>query len=174
MDGFFAGPNGEIDWHQADDEYIAYAKAFLNNVDMLLFGRVTYQLMAAYWPTSTQDIAHEMNMLPKLVVSKTLNGADWNNTTVVKENVVDVIASLKQQPGKPLAVLGSASLASYLRNAGLVDEYHLTVVPVLLGHGKSLFTELRYSVNMKLLKSSVHRSGNVQLHYQLFKEYRDE
>lgn len=80
LDGFFAGPDGEIDWHRADDEYGEYAKNFLDSIDGLLFGRITYQLMASYWPTKSDDIAGKMNTLPKFVFSKTLDKVDWQNT----------------------------------------------------------------------------------------------
>jgi dihydrofolate reductase len=168
LDGFFAGPHGEIDWHCVDDEYGEYAKDFLNSVDVLLFGRVTYQLLASYWPTASDDISHKMNTLSKIVFSKTLEKVEWQNTRLIKENVVEQITHLKQQQGKDLAILGSADLASYLMNAGLIDEYHITVVPVVLGNGIPLFKDIHESVNMKLLKSkTLNSSGNVQLFYQL-------
>jgi len=166
LDGFFAGSNGEIDWHRADDEYGEYAKEFLESVGTLLFGRATYQLMRSYWPTAAGGIADKMNTLPKIVFSKTLEEVDWENTRLVKENVVEAIAHLKLQPGKDLAILGSADLASYLLKAGLIDEYHITVVPVVLGSGKPLFKDIQDRVNMKLLKSNLLRSGSMQLHYQ--------
>lgn len=166
IDGFFAGPNGEIDWHNVDDEYGEYAKDFLNSLDVLLFGRVTYELLASYWPTASDDIAHKMNTLPKIVFSKTLMKVEWQNTRLVIENAVEEIKNLKQQPGKDLAILGSADLVSYLMNAGLIDEYQITVVPVVLGNGKPLFKDIHDRVTMKLLKSKTLRSGSVQLFYQ--------
>jgi dihydrofolate reductase len=166
IDGFFAGPNGEIDWHNVDDEYREYAKDFLNSLDVLLFGRVTYQLMASYWPTASNDIAHKMNTLPKIVFSKTLWKVEWQNTRLVIENVIEEVKNLKQQPGKDLAILGSAALVSYLMNAGLIDEYQITVVPIVLGNGKPLFKDIHDRVTMKLLKSKTLRSGSVQLFYQ--------
>jgi dihydrofolate reductase len=166
IDGFFAGPNGEIDWHNVDDEYGEYAKNFLNSIDVLLFGRVTYQLMASYWPTASNDIAHKMNTIPKIVFSKTLKKVEWQNTRLVIEDVVEEIKNLKQQPGKDLAILGSADLASNLMNAGLIDEYQITVVPVVLGNGKPLFKDTHDRVTMKLLNSKTLRSGSVQLFYQ--------
>lgn len=166
IDGFFAGPNGEIDWHNVDNEYSEYAKDFLNSLDVLLFGRVTYELMASNWPTASDDIAHKMNTLPKIVFSKTLKKVEWQNTRLIIENAVEEIKNLKQQPGKDLAILGSADLVSYLMNAGLIDEYQITVVPVVLGNGKPLFKDIHDRVTMKLLKSKTLRSGSVQLFYQ--------
>jgi len=166
IDGFFAGLNGEIDWHRVDDEYEAYAIEFLHSLDALLFGRVTYQLMASYWPAVTHGIANRMNSIPKLVFSKTLERADWQNTRLVQENVVEEITRLKRQRGKDLAILGSANLASYLLQAGLIDEYQLTVVPIVLGEGKPLFQKAHERQNMRLQKLRALRSGCIQLHYK--------
>ena len=110
LDGFFAGPNGELDWHIVDEEFYQYADDLLSNVDALLFGRVTYQLMADYWPakatnpsTSKSDleIADKMNNIPKIVFSKTLQEVKWNNSRLVKENIAEEISKMKQQaPGR--------------------------------------------------------------------------
>jgi len=168
LDGYFAGPNGEIDWHRVDDEeYGAFAAAFVHSVEALLFGRITYQLMADYWPKASDGIADRMNTMPKIVFSKTLEHADWQNTRLVKENIVEEIKHLKQQPGKDLAILGSANLASFLLNAGLIDEYHVTVVPVVLGQGEPLFKDIQQRTNMRLLKTNTLRSGCVQLFYRV-------
>ncbi|WP_243293066.1 dihydrofolate reductase family protein [Bacillus sp. FJAT-47783] len=170
LDGFFAGPNGEVDWHQVDHEYEEYAKEFLESLDMLLFGRVTYQLMASFWPTATGDIATQMNRHAKVVFSKTLKEASWENTRLVNENALGEIRKLKEQPGKDLAVLGSAELASCLLNAGLINEYHITVVPVVLGSGKPLFKDVHDRVKMKLKSVNTLGSGHVQLFYETVKK----
>src|SRR5438132_9211892 len=118
LDGFFEGPNKELDWHIVDEEGKEYAKDLLNNVDTLLFGRVTYQLMADYWSaaatnpsTSKSDleIADKMNNLPKIVFSKTLQEVKWNNSSLVKENIVEEMAKMKQQSGKELVIIDSCS-----------------------------------------------------------------
>ncbi|MBS4196505.1 dihydrofolate reductase family protein [Lederbergia citri] len=166
LDGFFAGSNGEIDWHHVDDEYDEYAKGFLNSVDLLLFGRVTYHLMENFWPTATNDIAYKMNTLPKIVFSTKLEKVQWQNTRLIKENIVEEVKQLKQLPGKDMAILGSADLASYLMNAGLVDEFQITIVPVVLGNGKPLFKDIHDRVGMKLLRSKMFKSGNVLLYYE--------
>ena len=109
LDGFFAGPKGELDWHIVDEEFNQYAIDLLSKVDALLFGRVTYQLMADYWPAaatnpstpkSDVEIADKMNNLPKIVFSKTLQEVKWNNSRLVKENIAEEISKMKQQPGK--------------------------------------------------------------------------
>jgi dihydrofolate reductase len=103
LDGFFEGPNKEIDWHNVDDEFNKFANEFLDSVDLLLFGRITYELMASYWPTENaiKDdpmVANRMNSISKIVFSKTLDKAEWINTKLIKENVVDEILKLKQLP----------------------------------------------------------------------------
>ncbi|RDU37919.1 dihydrofolate reductase [Neobacillus piezotolerans] len=166
LDGFFSGANGEIDWHIVDDEYSEYALDLLNTVSMILFGRVTYQLMASYWPNESNDIAHKMNSSQKIVFSKTLESVHWQNTQLVSHNYIDQIQNLKQQPGKDLLILGSAELVSLLLNKGLIDELHLTVVPIVLGCGKPLFKDIDKRMKMDLYNSKTLRCGSVQLFYQ--------
>jgi dihydrofolate reductase len=171
LDGFFAGPNGEIDWHHVDDEFNEFAMAQLNAADGLLFGRVTYQGMASYWPTDmarTNDpmVADKMNTLPKIVFSRTLESAEWTNTRLVTGNVGEEISKLKQQPGQDWLLLGSADLASSLTNLGLIDEYRVMVNPVVLGGGKPLFKGMKEKLNLKLTNAKTFRNGNVLLCYQ--------
>jgi dihydrofolate reductase len=170
IDGFFAGPNGEIDWHNVDAEFNDFAIAQLDATDGLIFGRVTYQLMAGYWPTPAAIgddpiVAGKMNALPKFVCSRTLDKADWNNTRLLKANAVGEIATLKQQPGRDLFLFGSANLASSLTPLGLIDEYRIMVMPVVLGSGKPLFENVRERMRFKLANSKTFRSGNVLLYY---------
>ena len=171
LDGFYEGPNKEIDWHNVDEEFNEFAIEQLNSVDVLLFGRVTYELMASYWPTpaaTTNDpiVADKMNSLPKIVFSKTLSSVEWQNTRLVKENIAEEISKLKQQPGKDLIIFGSSDLAVTLIQHGLIDEYRIMVNPVVLGNGKSLFKGINHKLNLKLLKTKTFRSGNVLLYYQ--------
>ncbi|MBI3660338.1 dihydrofolate reductase [Candidatus Acetothermia bacterium] len=171
LDGFFAGPNGELGWHNVDEEFNEFAIDQLNSVDTLLFGRVTYQLMASYWPTpaaTTDDpiIAEIMNTMPKIVFSKTLGKVEWNNTRLVKDNIAEEISKLKQQSGKDMIIFGSSDLASTLTKLGLIDEYRIMVNPVVLGNGKPLFKGIKDKLNLKLLKTKTFSSGNVLLYYQ--------
>ena len=175
LDGFFEGPNKELDWHIVDEEVKEYAKDLLNNVDTLLFGRVTYQLMADYWPaaatnpsTSKSDleIADKMNNLPKIVFSKTLQEVKWNNSRLVKENIVEEISKMKQQPGKDMVIFGSGSIVSTFMQFGLIDEYRIILNPVVLGNGKPLFKGINGKQNLQLLKTRVFGSGVVILYYQ--------
>jgi dihydrofolate reductase len=167
LDGFFEGPNKELDWHVVDEEFLAYAKDMLRNADTLVFGAVTYELMAAYWPTAPSDeIADRMNNLPKIVFSRTLQGVAWNNSRLVRNNIQEEISKLKQQPGKDIVILGSARLASFLLQLGLIDEYRVILNPVLIGSGKPLFAGIHERIRLKLLATRVFASGVVLLSYQ--------
>jgi dihydrofolate reductase len=175
LDGFFEGPNKELDWHIVDEEFNQYAIDLLSNVDVLLFGRVTYQLMADYWPaastnpsTSKSDleIADKMNNLPKIVFSKTLQEVKWNNSRLVKENIAEEISKMKTQAGKDMLIFGSGSIVSTFMQLGLIDQYRIIVNPVVLGNGNPLFKGINDKQNLKLLNTRVLGSGIVILYYE--------
>jgi dihydrofolate reductase len=167
LEGFFEGPNkGQIDWFLFDDELEKYIIDTQKSADTLLFGRVTYEGMAAYWPSAEGRIAGFMNKVPKVVFSRTLKRADWNNTRLVKENVPEEVSQLKQQPGGDIFLIGSANLASTLMQHGLIDEYRLGVNPVILGSGTPLFKGSPDKLSLKLLEARVLKSGLVILHYK--------
>jgi dihydrofolate reductase len=175
LDGFFAGPKGELDWHIVDEEFNQYAIDLLSKVDALLFGRVTYQLMADYWPAaatnpatpkSDLEIADKMNNLPKIVFSKTLQKVEWKNTRLVKENIAEEISKMKEQPGKDMVIFGSGSIVSTFMQHGLIDEYRIIVNPIILGNGNPLFKGIKDKHNLKLLKTKVLGSGVVILYYE--------
>jgi dihydrofolate reductase len=175
LDGFFAGPNGELDWQTVDEESHQYAIDLLGHVDALLFGRVTYQLMADAWPAaatnpstpkSDLEIADKMNNLPKIVFSKTLQEVKWNNSRLVKENIAEEISKMKQQPGKDMVIFGSGSIVSTFMQHGLIDEYRIIVNPVVLGNGNPLFKGINGKQNLKLLNTKVFDSGIVILFYE--------
>jgi len=170
LDGFFEGPNADISWHNVDEEFNQFAIEQMNELDTLFFGRVTYQGMASYWPTefaiqSDPEIAGKMNSIRKYVFSKTLEKADWNNTTLVKENIPEAIAQLKQQPGKDIGIFGSSDFAVTLLPHGLIDEFRIMVNPVVLGQGKPLFQGIQAKLNLKLVKTKTFHNGNVLLYY---------
>ncbi|HEU0297414.1 MAG TPA: dihydrofolate reductase family protein [Anaerolineales bacterium] len=172
LDGFFEGPNQDISWHNVDEEFNEFAINQLNETGTLLFGRVTYQVMASYWPTESAirddpTVAGLMNSLPKVVFSKTLDTAEWNNSRLVKEvhRVVEEVSELKRQPGKDIAIFGSSDLAATLAEHGLIDEYRIMVVPVFLGDGRSLLRGIKEKLNLKLLRVRTFKSGNVLLYY---------
>lgn len=171
LDGFMAGPGGDIDWFVVDEEFDGYARELFASVDTLLFGRVTWQLMAGYWPTpaaAAEDpfITGKMNTLPKVVFSTTLEKAEWENTRLVKGNLAEEVSRLKRLPGMDMMIFGSGSLVSALTQAGLIDEYRIVVNPVVLGRGKPLFQDLRERLSLKLLKTRTLRCGDVILYYQ--------
>jgi len=169
VDGFFAGPNGEIDWHNVNEEFNTFAIEQLNSVDTLVFGRVTYELMASYWPTEAaikddHEVAAKMNALQKVVFSKTLQKVEWQNSRLAKNDIVEEITQLKKEDGRDMVIFGSGKIVSVLAQAGLIDEYRLIVNPVVLGKGKSLFTGAE-QFKLKLLDTRQFQSGNVLLKY---------
>ncbi len=156
----------------ADAELHDFFTGQLRSAGAALWGRVVYELMAAYWPfapdmpTSTRseiDFANAINRLPKIVFSNTLDKVDWENTRLVKGDAVEEVKKLKEQPGKDLQV-GGLSFVSSLVDAGLVDEYWLLIHPVVLGHGKPLFN-IHKKVDLKLVETRTFKSGVVVLHY---------
>jgi dihydrofolate reductase len=171
VDGYYEGPNQEFDFWITDGEFNDFSVEQLDEVDTLLFGRVTYEGMAAYWPTPAAEaddprIAERMNAISKVVVSRTLDRADWENTRLLEEDVADELTRLKQQPGKDIAIFGSSDLTVSLLEQGLVDEVRIMVSPVAIGAGKSLFRTADRKINLKLLKTRPFRSGNVLLYYE--------
>ncbi len=175
LNGFFEGPNQDINWHHVDEEFNEFAVNQLHEIGTLLFGRVTYHLMASYWPTElakTDDpaVAGLMNDMPKVVFSKTLEKAEWNNTRLVKGDAVAEVSKLKQQPGKDIAIFGSSNLAVTLAENNLIDEYRVIVNPVFLGEGTPLLKGITDKIELKLLQARTFESGNVLLYYAPVRE----
>jgi dihydrofolate reductase len=170
LDGYFAGEGGDISWHNVDDEFQELAEQASNSGNTLLFGRVTYELMASYWPTpeaikNDPIVAAGMNKAEKIVFSRTLDKVDWNNTRLVKDDMLAEVRRLKQQSGKDLTVLGSGSIVSQLAQNGLIDEYQILLNPVVIGKGKTMFEGIRDKLTLKLTKTRTFGNGNVLLHY---------
>lgn len=176
LDGFFEGAQPwDLNWHNTDEEFNEFAIEQLKTIGMLMFGRKTYEGMAGYWATdeALKDdpmVAKQMTSLPKLVISRTLSKADWNNTQLIKDNLAEEILKLKQQPGQDLAIFGSADLLSTLMQMDLVDEHRVMVNPVILGKGTPLFKNMEDQAKLKLLNSRQFKSGNVLLYYSPAKE----
>ncbi len=171
LDGYIAGPGGVLDWHLVDKDFFDYAEAMLNSADIILFGRVTYQMMAEYWTqpsVKTDDpiIAAKMNGLPKIVFSKTLDSVEWENSTLVKDNIKETILKLKSQPGKDIVILGSGSIVSFFTQMGVIDEYRMIVNPVILGGGIPEFTGITERKILELTDVKGSSSGVVMLYYQ--------
>ncbi len=171
LDGYMAGPAGEIDWHHVGEEFNDFAIQQLEEIGALLFGRVTYEMMASYWPTPNAlagdpVVAKKMNALPKVVFSRSLQAADWQNARLVKGDAAAEVARLRQQPGKDLFIFGSADLANALIQKNLIDEYRLMVNPVVLGSGKPMFGHLGQPLKLDLINSRTFQNGNVLLVYR--------
>ncbi len=171
LDGYFAGPDGDISWHTVDEEFQELANAASNSGNTLLFGRVTYELMARYWPTPAgiKDdpiVARGMNAAAKVVFSRTLDKADWNNTRLVKSDMLTEVAKLKREPGSDLTVLGSGSLVAQLSQARLIDEFQILLCPVVIGRGKSMFEGVKDRFTLRLARSRTFKNGNVLLVYE--------
>jgi dihydrofolate reductase len=174
LDGYFAGPNGELDWaHRAgkDPEWDAFVAENAKSGGTLLLGRVTYEIMVSYWPTPEAKkndpvVAEGMNSAPKIVFSRTLDKVSWSNTKVIKGDLATEVRKLKQESGPNIATLGSGSIVSQLTQAGLIDEYQLVVHPVVIGQGKALFPDVKKMKTLKLKQSRAFGNGNVLLSYE--------
>jgi dihydrofolate reductase len=174
VDGYFAGPNGEIDWFKvSDDEETAFTHEAATQSATLIFGHTTYEMMAGFWPTpdavrNDPVVAGVLNNAPKIVFSKTLSpvndGPVWKNVSVLHEIKKEEISRLKEQAGGDFVILGSGMIVQQLANLGLIDEYQLMVHPVVLGAGKYLFRGFNRT-NLKLLDIRTFRSGKVFLKY---------
>jgi dihydrofolate reductase len=172
LDGYFAGLNGDISWHQVDEEFNEYSILQLQSSGGLIFGRITYQLMANYWPTiqAKEDdptVAELMNSLPKYVFSKTMKLVEWNNTQLLQGEAVDEMRGLKQQPGKDLFIFGSANLSQTFIQNRLIDEFRIMINPIILGDGIPLFINSGEYLKMNLINSKTFKNGNILLDYQL-------
>jgi dihydrofolate reductase len=171
LDGYFTGEGGDISWHMVDEEFQELANKAANSGNTLLFGRVTYQLMAGFWPTKEAIrtdplVAAGMNESEKIVFSRTLDKADWNNTRLVKTGMIAEVMRLKEGSGKDLTVLGSGSIVARLAAEDLIDEYQILVNPVVLGKGRTMFEGMGRRLHLKLLSSRTFGNGNVLLRYE--------
>jgi dihydrofolate reductase len=171
LDGYFTGPNGDMSWaHKQDPEWTAFASDNASGGGELLFGRVTYDMMLSFWPTpqalaAAPVIAERMNNGPKVVFSRTLEAATWNNTKLVKGDIAAEVRKLKETPGPDLVVMGSGSIVSQLTQARLIDSYQIVMLPVVIGQGKTLFEGVNGKLELKLDKTRTFKNGNVVLWY---------
>ena len=168
LDGVMEAPN---EWHFPywSDEMGAVITAQTEAADALLLGRVTYEQFAAYWPTASRDenpLAAFMNDTPKYVVSDTLDKAEWNNSTLIQGNVVEQITQLKQQPGKNINIIGSATLIQFLLQNDLLDELHLLIHPIVVGKGKRLFKDGADQKGLELFESKTFPTGVLSVAYR--------
>jgi dihydrofolate reductase len=172
VDGFFCDAHGDMNWaHRQDAEWNAFASENASGGGVLLFGRVTYQLMADYWPTpealqTLPVVAERMNSLQKVVFSSTIEPPLWENTELVKGDIAAVVRRMKQEPGPDMVVMGSGTIVSQLTDARLIDEYQVVVVPVVLGSGRTMFDGVEEKVALRLTNTRTFENGNVVLSYE--------
>jgi len=173
LDGFIEGPNRDLRWHLVDDELHTHFNEELSAMSAFLDGRVTYELMAGFWPTADRDpgattptaeFARLWRDMPKIVYSTTLERADWN-TTIVRDVVPEEVTKLKSQPGTDM-VLGGADLAATFMRHGLVDEYRLYIHPIVIGKGKPMFQESDSRIPLQLVETRPFSNGVFLLRYQ--------
>ena len=172
LDGYFVDMNGDMSWaHKNDAEWNAFVADNAKGDATLLFGRITYELMAGFWPTpyaieNMPTVAEGMNNLPKVVFSRTLDKASWNNTKLVKGDLGAEVRKMKQEPGPNMVIMGSGSIVSQLAQEGLIDEYEIALNPIVLGEGRTLFEGVKEKLSLKLTKTRAFGNGNVFLCYE--------
>ena len=172
LDGYIADINGDMSWaHKQDAEWNTFVQENASGGGELLFGRITYELMTSYWPTpyamkNDPIVAERMNNLPKVVFSRTLEKASWNNTKLVKGDMAAEIRKMKKEPGENMVIFGSGSIVSQLAQEGLIDEYQIVVNPVALGKGRTMFEGIKEKLTLKLTKTRTFGNGNVLLCYE--------
>jgi dihydrofolate reductase len=174
LDGFVAGPNGEMNWIKLDESLFDFVATMTANADAALYGRVTYEMMQSYWPTagdepdaSKHDKEHSAwyNKVQKIVLSKTMNDSGLQHTQVISDQLSDNIHKLKQQEGKNILIFGSPRASQSLLNEGLIDEFWLFVNPIILGEGMPLFKNITGTTQLKLVESKTFDCGVIGMHY---------
>ncbi|HVW58670.1 MAG TPA: dihydrofolate reductase family protein [Puia sp.] len=171
LNGYFEGPGRDISWPRQGEEESRFAAESVGQGGVLLFGRVTFEHMAAYWPTplaqqQSPAVAEGMNKAEKIVFSRTLKKTDWENTRIIHEDLATAVRGLKQTPGKDMCVLGSGTIITQLADAGLIDEYQFMVNPVALGNGTPTFKGLQHKLDLQLVSSRIFKSGVILLSYK--------
>jgi dihydrofolate reductase len=175
LDGFIAGPNGELGSFDVDDEMMQFANRFVGAADAILFGRVAYEEFVAYWdaldptdrsiPEGEIGFANVFRNMTRIVFSRTLDRVE-GNAILIKENIAEEVSKLKQQPGRDLILICGPELLSTFIQLGLIDEYKILVCPVALGEGKPLFRDIEDVLQLRLLRTRVFNSGAVLLDYE--------
>jgi dihydrofolate reductase len=174
LDGYFVDAKGGMDFAYAgsdDPEWTEFVSGNASGEGALLFGRVTYDMMAGFWPTpqakaAMPAVAEGMNRRLKYVVSRTMTDAGWHNTTVLRGDLVSAVRALKQSDGPDVVILGSGSIVAQLAPAKLLDEYQLVVKPIVLGGGRSMFDGLPAPIPLKPTRTRTFGNGNVLLAYE--------
>jgi len=173
LDGYFCDPRGDMSFAHKPPDDVEWQEFVVENAassGVLVFGRTTYDMMAAWWPTlaaarAMPEVAAQMNAVSKIVFSRTLTSADWNNTTLIKNDLVGTISRMKAEPGPDMAILGSGSIVTQLAAPGLIDTIQIVVNPVALGAGKSFLAGLRQPLNLTFTHARTFGNGSVVLSY---------
>lgn len=175
LDGFVAGPNGEMNWIKVDEELFDFVATMTEQSDTALYGRVTYEMMQSYWPdagsqpnASKHDKEHSdwYNNVSKVVLSTTLDGTGLHNTKIVADQLSENINLIKQQGDKNILIFGSPRASQSLLNEGLIDQFWLFVNPIILGQGMPLFKNVTGTTKLKLVESKTFANGVIALHYE--------
>ncbi len=175
LDGFVAGPNGEMNWIKFDDALFDFVGTMTERADTALYGRVTYEMMQGYWPTAADKpnpTKHEKehsawyNKVPKVVLSRTMDETGLQHTTIISDQLSDNIRKLKEQEGENILIFGSPRASQSLLNEGLIDEFWLFVNPIILGEGMPLFKDVTGTTPLKLVESKTFGCGVIALHYE--------
>ena len=174
LDGYFTDANGDMRFAQnpiPDAEWDAFVAGNAGNGGTLVFGRVTYDLMVSFWPTpmaaeQMPDVAERMNSLPKIVFSRKMKEASWQNTKLVKNDMAGEIRKMKKEDGENMVIFGSGTVVSQLAQENLIDEYQFVVDPVVLGKGRTMFDGVKEKFVLKLKSSRTFANGNVLLCYE--------
>ena len=172
LDGYFVDAGGDMRWaHKSDPEWDSFASNNASGGGVLMFGRVTYDMMASFWPTPMAAqmlpaVAEGMNSMHKIVFSKSMTKASWNNTEVIGGDIVAAVQKLKATEGPSIVILGSGTIVAQLTQARLIDSYQIVVNPIVLGSGRTLFEGVRDKVPLQLSSSRAFNNGNVVLTYQ--------
>lgn len=171
LDGYYKDLNNGIDWHQHGQEEAGFSAKSLGSDHMLLFGRVTYQMMASWWPTQNAfdampEVARGMNNAEKIVCSNTLQTVDWQNTRIMNGDIFTQLAELKKTSARNITILGSGNLTTQLAQAGLIDNYQIMIDPIAIGNGTAIFKGLQRVLKLKLTDTQSFKSGTVLLSYE--------
>lgn len=175
LDGFVAGPKGEMNWISVDDEIFDFVPTLTDKADTALYGRVTYEMMQSYWPTAgdapdaskhAKEHAVWYKNVSKIVLSKTLSEKGLENTTVISDQVLENITKIKKLDGKNILIFGSPAASHSLLSLGLIDEFWLFVNPILLGKGIPLFNGVTETTKLNLIETKSFSCGVIALHYE--------
>ena len=172
LDGYFTDAHGDMSWaHTNDPEWNSFTAENASGGGELLFGRITYQMMASFWPTKQAlemmpTVAQQMNSLPKVVFSRTMESASWTNTRLVRDNLAEEVRKMKKESGPGLLIMGSGTIVSQLTQQHLIDEYQIVVHPLVLGSGRTLFEGVTSKLALRRTKLRTFENGSVFICYE--------